>query len=431
MNVFPDSGGTAAWPTADPSPAVDRVRLYGAEFQQDPSAVYRRLRQQYGPVAPVLLEGDLPAWFVCGYQELQQVTGDAQLFARDTRRWNGWGQVPEGWTLLPYLTHNPSIMGCEGERHRRRGTVLSDALAAVDQFDLRSWSERVADQLIDEFTQDGHADLVEQYALSIPMAVLGRIFGMAEHDIPELIRDVKISLGSGPSSLTAHQRILAAMAKLVAVKRARPGEDVPSWMLRHPDAPTDEEIAHDLLLIVVAAQPVTNWIGTAVRLMLTDSRFAATLSGGRGSVGQALTMVLWHDTPTQNFIGRFATRDTEFGGRHIRAGDVLVLGLAAANTDPAVAPDLEADAAGNQAHLSFSHGEHGCPYPAPEMSEIIAATSVEVLLDRLPDLRLAVPVESLRWQPSIWMRGLEQLPVAFTPAPRHSRIDYAVPSEPW
>jgi hypothetical protein len=38
-----------------------------------------------------------------------------------------------------------------------------------------------------------------------------------------------------------------------------------------------------------------------------------------------------------------------------------------------------------------------------------------VLLDRLPDLTLSVPDESLQWQRSMWMRGLESLPVTFTP----------------
>lgn len=126
--------------------------------------------------------------------------------------------------------------------------------------------------------------------------------------------------------------------------------------------------------------------------------------------------MLWHDTPTQNFIGRFAVRDTLLAGRRIRAGDMLVLGLAAANADPHGSLSLDADLMGNRAHLSFGHGEHGCPFPAPEVAEIIAGATVEVLLDRLPDLALSVPAESLVWRPSLWMRGLEALPVAFTPA---------------
>jgi cytochrome P450 len=141
-----------------------------------------------------------------------------------------------------------------------------------------------------------------------------------------------------------------------------------------------------------------------------------TLSGGRRSAGQALNEVLWEDTPGQNSLGRWATQDTHLGGRRIKAGDGIVLGLAGANADPQVRPDSSAGSLGNHAHMAFAHGEHGCPHPAPEIAEIIAQTAVEVLLDRLPDVRLTVSPDELRWRPSMQMRGLTALPVTFTPA---------------
>ncbi|NED90628.1 cytochrome P450, partial [Streptomyces sp. SID11233] len=67
-----------------------------------------------------------------------------------------------------------------------------------------------------------------------------------------------------------------------------------------------------------------DWIGNSLRLMLTDSRFAASLFGGRNSIAEAMNEVLWEDTPTQNVAGRWASRDTRLGGRAIRAGDMLL-----------------------------------------------------------------------------------------------------------
>lgn len=394
----------------------ERVRLYGTQFLQDPAALYTQIRRQHGPVAPVLLDGDLPAWLVTGYREVHQVTSDSQLFQRDTRRWNQWDNVPGDWPLLPYVQHNPSVMFAESDEHRRRAGAIGDALSAVDQFDLQAHCERIADRLIDAFAGTGEADLVSQFALRIPLLAIAKMYGMSEAATPQLVRDVAVSLDVGPDAIPAYLRVQEAMGRLLATKRDSPGADVPSHLLRHPSKLTDEEIIQDLLVVTAAAQqPTGNWIGNTIRLMLTDNRFAMTLSGGRGSVGQALNEVLWHDTPTQNFIGRFATRDTQLGGRRVRTGDMLVLGLAAANADPNTNLDMSADLMGNRAHMSFGHGEHGCPYPAPEVAEVIARTTVEVLLDRLPDLALAVPAESLVWRPSVWMRGLEGLPVVFTP----------------
>ncbi|MFW5420131.1 cytochrome P450 [Nocardiopsis sp. CNT-189] len=403
--------------TADTPYAEDRVPFHGALFEQDPSALYAEMRRLHGPVVPVLLDGDLPAWLVTGYREVHQVTGDDELFARDTRRWNQWEHVPEDWPLLPYVMHNPSVMFTEGDEHRRRAGAIGDALSAVDQFDLRLHCERIADRLVDEFAGSGEAELMAQFAQQIPLLAVAKMFGMSEAETPQLVRDVAISLDVGPDAIPAYMRVQESMGRLVAEKHRNPGSDVPSHLLSHPSGLADEEVVQDLLVVTAAAQqPTANWIGNTVRLMLTDDRFSMTLTGGRGSVGQALNEVLWHDTPTQNFIGRFAVRDTLLAGRRIRAGDMLVLGLAAANADPHGSLSLDSDLTGNRAHMSFGHGEHGCPFPAPEVAEIIAGATIEVLLDRLPDLALSVPAESLVWRPSLWMRGLESLPVAFTPA---------------
>lgn len=391
---------------------AEAVPLYGEQYRTDPAGLYTRIREKHGPVAPVLLEGDIPAWFVCGYRELHQVTSDSALFARDTRRWNAWETVPDDWPLLPHLVHNPSVMFTEGPDHRRRAGALSDALESVDQFELASQCERIADQMIDRFAGAGEAELMGQYASRIPLRAAAMMCGVPESEARVLVDDVMGALDSSMANqMAVYGRMQEEMQRLVDRKRVMPGSDVPSHLLANPVNLGDEEVLSDLLVVLLQAhQQTTNWIGNTIGLMLTDARFAITLSGGRASVGDALNEVLWHDTPTQNYLGRVATRDTALGGQRIRAGDLLVLGLAAANADPQVRP---ADGAvGNRAMMSFGHGEHGCPYPAPEIAEIIAKASVEVLIDRLPDLVLS---EALEWRSSVWTRGLTRLPVTFTP----------------
>ncbi|MFI7102082.1 cytochrome P450 [Streptomyces sp. NPDC050161] len=394
------------------------VPLYGEGLSGDPARLYREMRRTHGPVAPVLLDGDIPAWFVLGYREVHQVTSNNELFARDSRRWHAWKDIPDDWPLMPFVGYQPSVMFAEGAEHRRRSGAISDALLAVDQFELRQICERLADGLADAFAGRGDADLMAEYALRLPLLVVAELFGLPPDEVPQLVVDIAGSLDEGPGAIDAHQRVAARMARLVRAKHAQPGPDVPSRLLAHPAGLAEEEVVIDLLVVMAAAQqPTANWIGNTLRLMLTDDRFAVSLSGGRRSVGQALNEVLWQDTPTQNYIGRWAARDTQLGGRRIKAGDLLVMGLAAANTDPQVRPDFTAAGAdSNQAHMSFSHGEHACPYPAPELAEVIARAAVEVLLDRLPDVMLAVPEEALVWHPSLWMRGLTALPVEFTPA---------------
>jgi cytochrome P450 len=395
------------------------VSLSSLEFQQIPAHLYQDMRRRHGPVAPVLLDGGVPAWLVLGYRELHYVTSNDELFARDSRRWNQWENIPADWPLLPYVGYQPSVLFVEGQEHQRRAGVISDALAEVDQFELRRHCEQVADQLINAFAGRGQADLMADYAHRLPLLAVIWMCGLPESQTTDMVRDLTLSLDAteGEDPVAAYLRVQDRVQALLESKRVSPGPDVTSRMLAHPAGLADTEIVQDLITVIAAAQqPTANWIGNALRLMLTDDRFAVTMFGGRGSASQALNEVLWEDTPTQNFIGRWATRDTQLGGRQIREGDCVVLGLAAANTDPEVRPDPHSGAVGNSAHVSFSHGEHRCPYPAPELAEAIASTAVEVLLDRLPDVELSVEPEKLAWRPSIWMRGLEVLPVNFTSA---------------
>lgn len=397
---------------------VRASRLYGPDITGDTAELYPRIHREHGPVAPVLLDGDIPAWFVLGYREVQHVTANPQLFARDCRRWNLWDHIPDDWPLLPYVGWTPSVMFAEGSEHQRRAGALGDALDAIERSELTHICTGIAEQLVSRFSADGTADLVSQYAHQIPAYVIARIYGLPEGDIAQLVEDNLTSLDVAGDAAAAHQRIHARLHRLVTEREQSPRRDVPSRLLAHQAELTVDEIVIDLLVMMSAAQaPTGNWIGNTLRLMLTDDTFSTTVQGGRSSASEALNEVLWKQTPTQNFIGRWATQRCELAGRRIQAGDLLVLGFAAANTDPQVQPGTPDSSGENRAQMSFGHGEHGCPFPAPELAKIIATSAIEVLLDRLPDVELAVAEEELHWRPSVWMRGLFDLPVQFTPEP--------------
>ncbi|MEV4446293.1 cytochrome P450 [Streptomyces mirabilis] len=395
------------------------VPLSGPRFQTEPAQLYREMRRDHGAVTPVVLDGDIPAWLVLGYRELHQVTGDPVLFSRDSELWNQWDRIPDDWPLLPMIgRRQPSILYTVGERHRERAAMISDALEAVDPFELRAQAERFADELIDAACAKGETDLIGDYAALLPVRVLAMLYGFAEEQGPGLVTALNDMVNGRENALAGQQHLAGSMARLIADRKAAPANDVVSRMLANTAGFTDEEIIQDLMVMMAAGhQPTADWIGNSLRLMLTDERFAASLFGGRNSVAEAMNEVLWEDTPTQNVAGRWASRDAQLGGHRVRAGDLLLLGLQGANSDPQVRTDGSALTGGNNAHFSFGHGEHRCPFPAQEVAEVIARTGIEVVLDRLPDIDLAVPADSLARRPSPWLRGLTELPVRFTPTP--------------
>lgn len=421
MTTPPPSAAPAADGGCPAHAATAPVPLSGPEFHTEPQALYRTMRHEYGPVVPVELPGGFPAWLVVGYRELHQVTSDGELFPRDVGLWNQWEHIPEDWPLLPMVGRPmPSIYFTAGAEHRRHAEMVVPALESADPFEIRGHCEQLADRLVDDICSRGTADLVADFAEPLPVLVLARLVGFPDAEGADIARVLKDLADGGPGAQEAYGRFAEHMQRLVAAKRDAPGDDVTSRMLANPEPFTDQEYALDLMAITAAGHLTTaDWISNSLRLMLTEDQFADSLSGGRRSVGDAMNEVLWEESPTQILAGRWAVRDTRLGGRTIRAGDMLLLGLGAANTDPLVRQELGHDGAArhgsNSAHLAFSHGEYRCPFPAQEIAETIARTGIEVLLDRLPDLELAVPAKDLVRRPSAFLRGMNALPVRFAP----------------
>ncbi|MGW1926630.1 cytochrome P450, partial [Streptomyces massasporeus] len=124
-----------------------------------------------------------------------------------------------------------------------------------------------------------------------------------------------------------------------------------------------------------------------------------------------------------------ANGDTTLGGQQIKAGDMLLLGLAAGNVDEAIRPDPATPVHHNRAHLSFSAGTHECP--GQDIGRIIADTGIDILLTRLPDIALSIPEEDLTWRSSTWARHLTALPVSFAArAPQDFDVPSPLPAPP-
>jgi cytochrome P450 len=62
-------------------------------------------------------------------------------------------------------------------------------------------------------------------------------------------------------------------------------------------------------------------------------------------------------------------------------------------------------------HLSFGQGIHYCL--GATLARLESQIAINTLLNRMPDLRLKGAPESLRWRPSLILRGLDALPVVF------------------
>ncbi|QNE73732.1 cytochrome P450 [Streptomyces finlayi] len=409
-------------------------RFYGPEAESDPAGLYDKLRAEHGTVAPVLLHGDVPAWLVLGHSENLHMTRTPSQFSRDSRRWRALqdGSVAPDHPLAPIFTWQPVCVFADGANHERLRGAVTDSMARIDTRGVRRHVNRFSNRLVNDFCLQGTADVVARFAEHLPMMVMCAIFGMPEEYDDRLVQAARDMTRGTETAVASNAHVVGALNRLVQRRRTDPEPDLASWLLEHPASLTDVEVTEHLRLILIAAYESTaNLIANVLRMVLTDPRFRARLSGGHMTVPEAVEQTLWDEPPFTAVFGRWAVGDTELGGQQIRAGDALLVGIAAANTDPHVRPDLTADMEGNRAHLAFSGGPHECP--GQDIGRAIADVGVDALLMRLPDMELSVEESELRWIGNIMSRHLVELPVKFAPSAQQE-IDadpLTVMSRPW
>ncbi|MDQ1013118.1 cytochrome P450 [Streptomyces sp. V4I23] len=381
----------------------------------DPARAYEELRQEHGPVAPVLLHGDIPAWIVLGYRENLEVMRTPLVFSRDSRRWNAFleGRVPADSPFLPMVAWQPMCVFADGAEHARLRGAVVDGLAQFNRRGMRRYVTHYTRELVAGFKADGTADLVRDYAEPLPMLVVSRLLGMTPDKGPLLVEPTLDLLRGSETAAASNAAVTQVLQDLVAHKMTAPGNDLASSLILHESRLTDTEIVEHLRMTLVAAhQGTVNLIAQTLRLILTDRRFRGSLSGGRMTLPDALEQVMW-DNPSISVVpGRWATDDTKLGGQHIRKGDLLLLGIAAANVDPEQRPDLSVPMHGNRSHLALSAGPHECP--CGDIGRAIADTGIDELMALLPDVRLAIPETEIGITADWLTRRPSALPVQFT-----------------
>lgn len=400
-----------------------RVPLYGPEFAADPQSYYTYLRH-YGPTAPVELAPGVEATLVTDYSSALQLLQDAGSFRKDARRWRAFneGKVAPDSPVAPLLAYRPNCMFSDGAEHLRLRQAVTDSFARVDSRKLSQSTERISDYLISQFSARGSADLLGDYAKQLPLFVFNELFGCPA-DIGDRVLFGISGMFDGVNAEKAAGVLFQAIGELVALKRARPGDDVTSWLMKHQSALTDEEMVHQLALLLGAgAEPLRNLIGNTLHRLLTHDRYG----GGGGLIEEAMDDTLWENPPMSNYAPHYPSGDLEFAGERFSEGELLLVSFAAANTGPTLTAARQAGS--NRAHLAWSAGPHACPSKEP--ARHIAVTAIENLLNELPDVELAVPEESLAWRPGPFHRALVTLPARFTPVQPVRRTASQTRTEP-
>lgn len=386
-----------------------------AELLADPYAVYARLREA-GPVHRIAGTDGLPAWLVTRYEDVRQALADPRL-SLDKAHASPGGY--RGLALPPALDAN--LLNMDPPDHTRVRRLVSQAFTPRRVALLREPVRRTADALLDAVVPLGRTDLVASYAAPLPIAVICELLGVAEGDRPDFRSWTDALVAPDPArperARQAVGALLAFFAGLLARKRAEPADDLLSAMIAVRDEEDrlseDELMSLAFLILFAGYENTVHLIGNATLALLTAPAQLAALRADPARLGPAVEELARYDGPAPLAIRRFPTEDVTIGGVTVPAGETVLLSLAAAHRDPRRFPepdrlDIGRDATG---HLALGHGIHYC-LGAP-LARLETEIALAALLERLPGLELDVPVEQLRWRPSMRTRGLLALPVRY------------------
>ncbi|WP_371587033.1 cytochrome P450 family protein [Streptomyces virginiae] len=390
-------------------------------FLADPFPLYRQLRED-GPVRHVVAAGGLEAWLVTRYEDGLAALSDSRLSSdvRDASDGRLLAQLPD--TESDSMLSN--MLRSDPPDHTRLRRLVSKAFTARRVAQMRPRIQAVADDLLDAVVPAGRADLVADFALPLPVTVIGELLGVPvdeRHDFQGWT-DRMLRRGTEPPDPAvvneAWQHMRAYLTGLVHAKRAHPGDDLLSDLVAARDAEQrlseDELIAMVFLLLVAGYITTVNLIGTGIATLLAHPDQFELLRCDPGLLPGAIEEFLRYDGPVSPGIARFAREDVVIAGVAVPRGATVLIGSAVADRDPKrfSDPDRLDITRQDNAHLAFGHGIHYC-LGAP-LARLEGQIAIGTVLRRLPGLALDTGADGIRRRPG-GLRGPECLPVTFAP----------------
>jgi cytochrome P450 len=403
-----------ASPTADlPAFPVPRTDPLGIPPE------YTALREER-PVTRVRLEDGGEAWLVTGYRQAREVLG-SRRFSSDTEK-PGFPQPARFRQARARESLNRTLIRMDPPEHTRYRRMMSPEFVIQRMEAMRPRIQEIADGLLDELARrPPPADLVDAFALPLPSLVICEVLGVPAPERPRFERMAR-TLVTTPSSPTSSDRFAGIvrelrlyMEDLVVRKNAEPGDDLLSHMIEWEAAGQlthDELVDMGRLLLLAGHVTTANMIGLGVVLLLRHPAALAELRADPALAAGAVEEVLRHQTLLQGGLRRVAVEDAEIGGQLIRAGEGVIVLIAAANRDAALGDgDVFDIHRGVRHHLAFGYGFHQC------LGQLLARVELQVALvsvaGRFPRLALAVPPGQVAMREDGFLHGVRELPVTW------------------
>lgn len=370
----------------------------GHAFSQDPYPDFRMLRDH----APACRQPD-GSLVITRYEDVRRVLTDTAAFSSDKKI----DFRPKFGDSPLYEHHTTSLVFNDPPAHTRVRKLLAPFFAVQTLKRLQARISTMVDELLDRAQERGRIDVMQEFALPIPLNLVGDLLGVPRSEREPLRGWANLILGGLEPVRTAEQ--LAAgnravedfkqyLRDLIAWKRRHPEQREPLdilWALMDAhdagDGLTELEILHNCIFMLNAGHDTTtSLLSNGVDLLLRFPEQLERLRRDPALIRPAVEEMLRYESPLQ--IGnRRSLVDGEVGGQRFAAGTFLHVVIAAANRDERQFPEPDRFDVGRDPnrHIAFGHGTHFCA--GNGVARMEAQIAFEKLIARFPRLRRAGP----------------------------------------
>jgi cytochrome P450 len=381
----------------------------------DPAPVYATLREG-SPITRVSLwEGRAQPWLVTRWEDARAVLESSSFTVNPDRGapWSLSEGVVQGSRGFFSMHDDPvhSLL---------RRTLTRDFLVKRIEA-MRPGIARKVDELLTAMTKlPRPVDFVKHLALPLPSLVICDLLGVPyeNHEFFQQLAEVMMDVTRDGESLAEARRTLAGfMSEQMETKRDAPADDLLSRVAAKVDEGiiTASEAADMCAFLLFAGHETTaNQIALSTVALLQHPDQIPRMLGEPADVANAVEELLRYLTIAHIGVQRAAMEDVTIGGVTIRAGEGVIIAIHVANRDPRVFTDpdrLDLERANARRHLAFSHGIHQC------LGQPLARAELQIALPeifrRLPNLKIAVPMEEIAFKQNTKTYGIRELPVTW------------------
>ncbi len=380
----------------DQLPLRNEGGLLRMDMGQDPYPVYEELREK----DPVHFDDSLNGWVITRNKDIRKILKDPRFSvdrvtpvrAHYAKRFSPVFDDFDG--LLSHM---------DGDDHTRIRNLVHAAFTRTEVDSYAGWIEALAGRLMSACVNAGEADLVQDFAVPLPITVISEIVGIPPEMRPQVKAwsddyaavavDFYTSVSTevmerGMESITQFRAYLLQRIEELrtenssALLRALADAEKEGEVLS-----SNEVLANTILMLAAGNETTTATLGHGMRLFFEHPDQVALIRENPAMIVNAVEEIMRLHGPIQ-FIGRFALEDVEVGGKTIPKGDLLLPVIASANRDPVAFPnptvfDITRD---HIHHLAFATGRHMCA--GLQLAKLEARLGLEAFLKHMDSFEL-------------------------------------------